>query len=254
MNDEQAKKHLELAKKHEVEEPAPAKEFEFITKNGGNSKAFYDTYSYFAAKNAKNWHERIGKAKGKTLGDCIIAADIGLMLASEMYVKNDKNKTKRFKDYAKVFIKIQLDSLLFGGIPVSLSSIKSAHIQKDSKYTPMDDERARNYLIRTKKSEISVPENDFEFISKEFITKNGRGSRAFYDAYSYHAATIAKNWHKRIGSKEGITLGESILAANVGLILAANSYLEHSQNKHLRFKDLSKVFINWELDKQILIA
>lgn len=109
MNDEEALSYIKHL--YESRRPLPRKEEEldFLKTFDYQTDTFIDTYGYFAASVAQNWHSQHLKHPTISLGDCVRAANRGLLLASYQYIKTQQSR--RFLDFAVPFIEEELQNL-----------------------------------------------------------------------------------------------------------------------------------------------
>ncbi len=75
----------------------------------GNNDPTFDSYAQFAATIAKDWYAENKGALNISLGECITAANTGLVIAARLYKKN--NRTEQFRFYSKPVILAELDRL-----------------------------------------------------------------------------------------------------------------------------------------------
>jgi hypothetical protein len=78
-----------------------------------NIQAIGEQYLYLAAYRAKDWYEKHGR-KRPNLGECIEAANTGLMMAAAIFYKNKHSPEIRFSDYCQFFIDKELAKITHG--------------------------------------------------------------------------------------------------------------------------------------------
>ena len=90
--------------------PAPLSreaEQQLFTPGIFNIQAVAEQYMYLAAYRAKDWYEKHGSRR-PNLGECIEAANTGLMMAAAIFYKKEHAAGIRFADYCQFFIEQQL--------------------------------------------------------------------------------------------------------------------------------------------------
>ncbi len=110
MNDEQAKKYIDLLYQNELPAPSVSDEIEYLKKHDSTKNEFSDVYGLFAALIAQEWYDR-NKWRGVTLARCIRSANTGLILAREKCIKKS-TLDHPFKDFAEPYIREALDDLI----------------------------------------------------------------------------------------------------------------------------------------------
>ena len=109
MSDVEVGKYIDFLEKYEAGESDSKTKDKQLKKIDPDTNAMFEKYGQFAMLMAKNWYEENKEQSKLTLGDCIHAANTGLIMAHYLYKEN--HRSSPFRLYAKPSILQELERL-----------------------------------------------------------------------------------------------------------------------------------------------